>query len=153
MIPVPKNKIREIVGPILRGQSEQYAVGSPEDVEHMLKSLDACFEAKTMFSYVDDLENPKTCLICGYHFSLMFAGTHISGFLLWVAPELRNTKQGFKKVEEMMTTLQDFGQMFQAKTVTVSSWLLGSTVPNSKKLWQRFGFESQELVLSKKLEY
>ncbi len=152
MIPVPKSQVESVVGPIIGGQADQYGFTGKEISEHMVKSLVSCYENKTMFSYVDSLENTQACLICGYSFSMMFPGTHITGYLIWVAPELRGTKAGFAKVKEMMTTLEDFGKMFNAKSIMVGAWLFRDKGPNSKKLWPRFGYEPQELVMVKELK-
>lgn len=153
MIPVPKSQISSVVAPILKSQAEQYEIGGPEDVAHMVKNMETCYDDKTMAAYVDDLQDPRACLLCGYHFSMMFKGVHVSAYLVWLSDELRNTKEGLKQVKEMLKTLEDYGRLFNAKSVMVSSWLFKNKGPNSQKLWPRFGFEPQELVMSKEIVY
>jgi hypothetical protein len=153
MIPVPKSQVESVVGPIFESQGSQYEVREKEDVAHRLESLKACYEAKSAAAYVDDLSNPQACLVCGYHPSLVFAGIHVTAYLFWVAEPLRNTKRGFQMAKEMDKTLEDYGRMFNARSVMLSSWLFKSIGPNSQKLWPRFGYEPQELVMSKEIKY
>lgn len=150
---VPKSKIREVVGSIVFEQADQYGFTAEEIKEHMVKTLEACYDSKTMFAYVDDVENTSCCLVCGHHFSMMFPGTHITAYMVWVKPELRNTKSGFQMIKDMLVELNAFGAMFDAENISISSWLYKSLGPNSGKLWTRLGFEPQELVLTKKVEY
>jgi hypothetical protein len=150
MKPVPQQDLKTIVQPIFETRVGEANMEGRVVMEHLMKSLEGGYEARSMAAFVDDLTDPKGCLVLAVGNNVMTPAAVCVVRLIWVAPDLRRKPASARIVKDMMATLDAFARINECETIIASSWLYLGAEPIDE-LWCRQGFDLQEKVYVKVL--
>jgi hypothetical protein len=146
LYPLPQSKI-PVLREILKARLIESNLQERSDADDCLVKVDKGYGARVMAAYVDDVQNPKCCLVMSHFPSIATSGTlaHIS--LVYVAPEKRGD---LEVVKVILTTAENYAKFHQADTLAGTSWLYRGS-KSTDALWKRNGFEIQETIYVKHL--
>lgn len=103
------------------------------------------YKNRSKGAYVDDLENPKHCLIVGYYKANITTENTMVVHLIYSLPEHRGDLRALAEIKSTMMALAEINGV---DTISASSWIFKGCDPIDE-LWERFGFEPQEKVFIK----
>lgn len=148
MRPIPQTKLHEVLTPIFEQRIAESNAEGRATVEHALTQLLAGYASLSISAFVDDLENPKSCLIVGLATSYALLGPMAVVHLLWVAPEHRGDAAA--EIADMFKTAEGYASMNGALYIQGASWVYQGA-EGMDALWGRQGFDLQEKVFVKLL--
>lgn len=149
MKPVPQNKLHELLGPIFASRIEETGMADRTSKEYLLTVASEGYVNRTAAAYVDDLEDPKSCLVVGIGKNLLMPAKLCFAYLFWIDPEERGKHPD--KVADMINTMERWADLMECEEVSVASWVFRGS-EGIDAFWKQKGFEKQEVVYMKNLK-
>lgn len=144
--PLPQSKLSNIQK-ILATADAELVSQRGTSVEHVMSSVEKGYNNRTVGVYVDDLEDPKHCLILALVPGFYVEGLMVVVLLIYSVPEERGNKEA---LDTMHLTIENYAKIHGAETILGSSWVYkGSRGIDS--MWQSRGYEKQEVAYVKLL--
>ena len=144
MTPVPQSRLRDVIFPIMAAAIKETRLSGRTTPEYTLTVLEAHYGSKEMAAYVDDLDNPTSCLICGVHRNPVIDELFASAYLVWVRADLRKSRKSLKLIDEMIVKLKEYGIMMNCHSATGSDWCYLGSSTGLRSVWEKHEFELQE---------
>lgn len=146
LYPVPESKLDILKGMIEKRIVESNLVGR-SSVEECLASLQRGYDMRYMAAYVDNLEEPKSCLIMSHFPGVSTFGLMAHITLIYVSPKQRGK---LNIVKTLIETAENYAKLCGAMSVVGTSWVYKGS-RGTDELWLRNGYEIQEKVYIKNL--
>lgn len=143
---LPQEKI-SILRKIFEDRVNESNIEHRTSVEGLLLKLERGYTNLTMAAYVDDIENPKCCLVMSLFLGLVTDDHYANIALIYLTPELRGSVSYGKLLLE---TAEAYAKYHQAQTLMGTSWLYKGS-KGIDWFWKKNGFQPQENIYVKHL--
>lgn len=150
MIPVPQDRLNDVVFSILKEGIEEVGLGGRTSAEYGVQNIEKGYEARTLAAFVDDLEDPKSLLVVAVGRGPVLDETTAIIYRIWVRPDMRALREGVTLLRDMHETVNAYATQNSCATQTGGSWVFRGS-PCIGKMWERFGYEIQEITYVKLL--
>lgn len=148
MIPIPQSRLSEVLTPIGESRRVESNAERLADVAYCISQIEEGYELRSVAAYVDNLDDPKSCLIVRVGKAWTHPAPVCGVMLLWVRPDHRSTSP--ELVADLFKTLDAFAALNACESISGSSWVyLGSQ--DMDALWCRYGYDLQEKIFIKPL--
>lgn len=147
---IPQDQLKAILTPIGEKRRVEASMEDRCNVEYSISQIEEGYESRSMAAYVDEFENPKSCLVVRVGRNWVSPALVCGVLLFWVDPSLRGTLTSAKLVKDMFATGEAFALLNECEGIVNSSWVyLGSEDMDS--LLSHAGYDLQEKVFYKPL--
>lgn len=144
LYPLPQSKL-ESIRPLLACAQEEMNLKERGDIQVCFERIEAGYVSRSMAVYVDNVEDPKHCLILATWPGIVTKGLLVAVILIYSMPNFRGDQE---IVSTMMRTIENFAQIHGADSILGSSWkYLGARPIDS--LWTSHGYVEQETTYVK----
>lgn len=146
LYPLPQSKI-PVLREIIKARIEESNLTERSNVDDCLVKLDKGYDARYMAAYVDNVQDPKCCLIMSHFPGMATSGVLAHITLVYVAPEKRGD---IETINVILATAENYAKFHKADTLVGTSWLYRGS-KGTDDMWKRKGFEPQETIYVKHL--
>jgi hypothetical protein len=115
--------------------------------DYIIPKLEGCYDIRSAGAYVDDVDNPKHCLIMTHFQSAFIDGVAAFVSLLYSVPEARGNPED---LAVLFQTAENYARLNGCIRVTGSSWIFEGS-KGIDALWLKKGYKPQETVFVKSL--
>lgn len=142
--PLRQNQL-DCLDPLIAARLAESNLLDRSTVESAKANLIRGYEARYMGAYVDDVENPKYCLIMATFPGMATSDLMAQIVLIYVSPEVRGDVEA---LNIMVNTAENYARLNGASSLTGSSWLFRGS-EDIGSIWKHYGFEIQETTYVK----
>lgn len=146
LVPVPQSKLINLAE-IIRHRVEESHLEKRTTVGDLLAKLERGYNNRTMAAFVDDVDNPKACLIMSVFLGLVSDDCYANIILLYLVPELRGKKE---YGDVLIKTAEGYAKMHSATRLMGTSWVYKQS-KGIDWFWKNHGFEPQETIYVKEV--
>lgn len=145
LYPVPQNKL-SCIERLLNAATKEMGMSNHTNVPYSLARLEDGYDTRSAAAYVDNLEDPKHCIVITYVPGMIRNGVVAFFRLIYSLPDVRSPK--IQKI--LIETGENFARLNGAVSISGSSWKLTSK-RDIGPIWKTEGYTEQEVIYTKQL--
>jgi len=152
MKPIPQKDLASILEPIFEQRIEESNLEGWTTSEFTIANVEEAYKHRICAAYVDDLEDPISCLVAAISRNPILPGSFAVANLIWVKPEVRRTRKALPLIKDLMESFFAYAKNNLCNVAVVSSWhYLGAEEEGIEDLWEKYEFDLLEKVFVKHL--